>query len=449
MNMKGPIEHGPLLHPTLFTGLQLGPKELIRVAWEVTVTMKVRKQDQKKKNKVLTTVKKSKSLRGSEVANLRRQTDRSKKKNTVTNFTPVTKRIKEQINAQNDLQKDLVFTRNFLAAIRVGVALVLNRIIIKTNNFFCKMTGYTEEELIGKPTRMLYPDDKDYLTKDKILFDDVQQEKYGIEGAIRRKDGSTLEVYVYASSFNIKNPSGGEVVTVVDISKRKMAERALEASTEQLHVLTGRLEGIREEERRSLSQELHDQLGQILTAISLDLEEAKKLDLAEHGLITIKLDSALKLTDDAIGIVKDVSAKLRPSLLDHLGLLAAIEWLTKEFERITGVRCERSLPAEELDIDEPRATTLFRILQEALTNVARHARAKRVKVNLTESANEIFLSVADNGVGISDRDLQNPKSIGLLGIQERLRPFKGISTFRRGPHGGTEVLIQIPKSIKE
>ena len=407
--------------------------------------MTYRKQPRKSKHATLPLKAKTKSELLLEIRNLRRHINRGKKKNSGGDPAAVTSKVKEQIGARNDLRKDLAFTINVLAAIKVGVALVVNRTIIKTNSSFCKMTGYAEEELRGKPTRMLYPDDKDYLAKDKILYDAVQPGTHGVEGAMKRKDGSTLDVSVHAAPLEIRNPSGGTVLTLIDISKRKMTERALEASMEQLHALTGRLEGIREEERRSLSQELHDQLGQILTAISLDLETAKKLDLGEHGLITSKLNSALKLTDDAIGIVKDVSARLRPSLLDHLGLVAAIEWLTKEFEKITGVHCERTLPAKELEIDEPRTTALFRILQEALTNVGRHAHATKVKIKVTESPIEVVLSVIDNGVGITKKELQCPDSIGLLGIQERLRPFKGISTIRRGSHGGTEVLIRIPK----
>ncbi|HTY11406.1 MAG TPA: PAS domain-containing sensor histidine kinase [Bacteroidota bacterium] len=411
--------------------------------------MRNQKQGRRSIRGVSAVADKSKSENQSKMMNVPRQAKRSERRKGTSDLTLATAKIKKRVGVQNNLWNDLSFTRNFLAAIKVGVALLANRTIIGTNDHFCKMTGYKERELIGKPARLLYPEEEQYLTKGRILYDFVDATKKGTEGMMRRKDGSLMDVRVYVCPFDRKRASRGFVVTIVDISARKKAERTLESSMEQLHALTARLEDIREDERRSLSRELHDQLGQILSAISLDLEAAKKLDAAKEKLITRKLDSALELTDNAIGIVKNVSARLRPSLLDHLGLLAAIEWLTNEFERITEVPCERDLPAEELEIDESRATALFRILQEALTNVARHARAKKVKVSLKDSTNEIVLSVVDNGIGISDRDLHNPKSIGLLGIQERLRPLKGISTFRRGPHGGTEVLIRVPKSIKE
>ena len=360
----------------------------------------------------------------------------------------ITRDFTERKLAQDELRKSESMLVSLFTATRAGVALVVNRIIMKVSESLCRMTGYTEEELTGHPTRLLYQDDDEYLRTGRILYHPSQKEGQGTEGVMRRKDGSLINVYLYLSPFDPKDPVAGVAVTVVDISESKHAEQALQSSLEQLHVLSARLESIREEERKSFSREVHDQLGQILTAITMDLMAIKKLDPADQQSITKKLDSAISLTDGAVTVVQDISARLRPRLLDHLGLLAAIEWQTEEFERRSGIRCERTLPAEEPEIDDPRATALFRILQEALTNVVRHAHATLLKVNLTESANEIVLSVIDNGVGISDRDLKDRKSIGLLGMQERLRPFKGISTIRRISAGGTEVLIRIPKSTQ-
>ena len=134
-------------------------------------------------------------------------------------------------------------------------------------------------------------------------------------------------------------------------------------------------------------------------------------------------------------------------MLDDLGLVAAIEWQIEDFQKRSGIECVLNLPDREPSIDNQRSTAIFRILQEALTNVARHARAHRVIVALSESEDEISLSVRDNGIGIPASKINDPKSYGLLGIRERLHPYQGTCTIQGGPKGGTEVIIQIRKQL--
>lgn len=230
-----------------------------------------------------------------------------------------------------------------------------------------------------------------------------------------------------------------------NITGRKQAEEALKASMEQLHSLAQRLERIREEERKTISHEVHDELGQVLTALRMDLMSLKETDPSQRVEFEAKIKSSFGLTDKAIEIVQDVSARLRPGMLDYLGLLAAMEWQAEEFQKHSGIQCLLELPDQEPPIDSDRATVLFRILQEALTNVARHAGAKRVNVRLTESADDFIMSVIDDGIGISQEQIRDPKSLGLLGMRERLFPFKGICTVQMGSRGGTEVLVHLPK----
>jgi signal transduction histidine kinase len=237
-------------------------------------------------------------------------------------------------------------------------------------------------------------------------------------------------------------PFRGEL-EILKSSIEAMVE-TLRISMDQLRLLAARIESVREEERKSISHEVHDELGQVLTALRMDFMSLKNVwepGTKEH---VAKLDAITTMIDNGIVIVQDVSARLRPGMLDYLGLLAAAEWQTEEFQKRSGISCSLQLPDHDLEIDDARSTVLFRILQETLTNVARHAQAKHVTVRLVDSKNEIVMTILDDGIGISDEQVRNPKSLGLLGIRERLHPFHGSCFIRRGADGGTEVRVQLP-----
>ena len=245
--------------------------------------------------------------------------------------------------------------------------------------------------------------------------------------------------------------SGGQVESVIainrDITERKRAEASLRASMEQLHALAQRMEKIREEERKAVSHEVHDELGQVLTALRMDLMAVKEIPPAQTIIFEEKVKSVLDLTDSAIAIVQDIAARLRPGMLDYLGLLAAIEWQTEEFQKRSGVKCTLALLDHEPVLDNERATALFRILQETLTNVARHAHARNVRITLEESGADIVMTIADDGVGISRSQIDSPQSLGLLGMRERLHPFRGICTIGSPQSGGTTVTVRLPGNL--
>ncbi|MGA7160826.1 MAG: PAS domain S-box protein [Bacteroidota bacterium] len=256
-------------------------------------------------------------------------------------------------------------------------------------------------------------------------------------------DGTEFDAEFNVSTYELH----GELYSLAiirDITERKRGEEALNQSMEQLHALTMRLENIREEERKSVSREVHDELGQTLTALRMDLMSLKKMGATNANAIEAKLQSMLDLTTNAIKSVQDISARLRPGMLDDLGLVSAIEWQTEEFEKRSGISCTLRLPDHDLEVDNERSTVLFRILQETLTNVARHAHAEHITVGLLVSKDEIVMNIHDDGIGISDESVRNPKSLGLLGIRERLHPFQGSCSIQRGMDGGTEVRVQLP-----
>jgi signal transduction histidine kinase len=234
------------------------------------------------------------------------------------------------------------------------------------------------------------------------------------------------------------------ITTMIDITERKRAEEQLRITTEQLRSLSARLQSIREEERTLIARELHDELGQALTGLKMDLSWLSRKIPKDQEVLFEKIGSMSKLIDATIQTVRRISSELRPGILDDLGLIAAVEWLARDFENRTGITCEFDSSLEEVEIDKDRSTAVFRILQETLTNVVRHAKATKVTILVEEEEGHFILKVFDNGLGIRERDILNPKSLGLLGMRERAHLFGGTVEFKGAPREGTTVTVKIP-----
>ena len=227
------------------------------------------------------------------------------------------------------------------------------------------------------------------------------------------------------------------------ISERMIIEERLKQSEEKLRRLAAYLVSVREEERTHIAREIHDELGQVLTGLKMDVSWlAQRLD-AKQKTLQGKTQSMCGLIDSAIGTVRKIASGLRPEILDQMGLVAAINWQAKDFQKRTGIRCRVDVPPEGIKLDLERSTTTFRIFQEILTNVARHAHASRVDVKFALTDDQMTLEVADNGVGIPEAKL-NGKSLGLLGIQERALHFNGDVTINGAAGQGTRVTVSIP-----
>ncbi len=228
-------------------------------------------------------------------------------------------------------------------------------------------------------------------------------------------------------------------------AQHRRAEEQLRESHEQLRALSVYLQSVREEERTRISREVHDELGQALTSCKLDLSwMASKLPRDCRPLLE-KTRSLISHIDSTIQTVRRISSELRPGVLDHLGLVAALEWQATEFQNRTGIKCEVRANVGEAPLDQDLSTTLFRIFQETLTNIIRHAGATQVSVDLNEANGYITLEVKDNGRGISRADITNPRSMGLLGMRERAALLGGIFRIGRLKKGaGTRVNVSIP-----
>lgn len=227
-----------------------------------------------------------------------------------------------------------------------------------------------------------------------------------------------------------------------DVTQRRQEENETLRSRQELRDLTARLQLVREEERTSIAREVHDELGQSLTGLKFDLAWLKSR-MTDRTLIE-RVQSIMVRIDGAMDTVRRIATDLRPSILDDLGLVAAVEWQAQEFERSTGITAELEVQATYPELDDVCATTAFRILQETLTNVARHAHATRVKIALQVSSKELMLEVRDNGRGISQSDLLSSTSLGLIGSRERALACGGKLVIRGIQDHGTIALLRIP-----
>jgi PAS domain S-box-containing protein len=277
-------------------------------------------------------------------------------------------------------------------------------------------------------------------------------ESFEYEARVRRADGTYRwmlhrKVAVRDGHGNIVKWCGSST----DIDRRKQAEQMLKDSHAQLRALSARLQSVREEEATRIAREIHDDLGQKLTGLKMDLLRAER-KIEELGVSTgvnSLLDTIVNATDLADGItatVQEIAANLRPEMLDKLGLSAALGCEARRFQERTGVLCEARVPETEPNLSPEVCTALFRIFQECLTNIARHAHAAKIEAELRSEDGWVTLRVQDNGRGITEAEIADPASLGLLGMKERTGLLGGEIFFQRGPEGGTIVTARIPKS---
>ena len=232
-------------------------------------------------------------------------------------------------------------------------------------------------------------------------------------------------------------------------AERKKAEDQLRQSHEQLRALSMYLQHIREEERTRIAREIHDQLGQSLTGLKIDLAWLVSRFPRELKPLLEKAKSMVSHIDETIQTVRRISTELRPGILDDIGLAAAIEWQANEFQNRTEIHCEVQNELGDIVLDQDLNTAFFRIFQETLTNIMRHAKATRVKVQLAKERENIVLRVQDNGVGITEDKINKTRSIGLLGMKERAALLGGEFKITGKPGQGTPIIVSIPCQYPE
>ena len=348
-----------------------------------------------------------------------------------------------------------------------------------------RLKGFSAEEILGKHFSIFYDlEDRTRGKPAQILEQAVQHGQVEDEGWRIRQDGSRFWANVVVTA--LRNAEGGlqgfakitrdmterhgkeetlakakellelrvEQRTAVlgrlneelrtEISERERAEEQLRASLSQLRALAARIQNVREEERTSIAREIHDELGQACTAIKMDLALIGLKATKKQTRLRAKVDSATRLVDEMIVTLRRIASELRPRTLDDLGLTAALEWQAQEFANRNGIPCHVLLPPEPLELSSELSTAIFRIFQESLTNVTRHAVATRVDARLEIQANQLTFEIRDNGRGFDIEEVKSRRSLGLVGMQERALLLNGDLRIESVQGAGTTLTLRIP-----
>jgi len=327
-----------------------------------------------------------------------------------------------------------------------GTLLQMNPVGLKLIEADC------EDEVVGRCVfDLIVPEHRAaYIDMHRAVLDGgshtLQYELQGLKGTRRWME-------THAAPFH--NPVSGEtehLAVTHDITERKRAERQLRDTLDRVRKLSQRLESVREEERTRIARELHDELGVRLTCFRLDLARLRSF-MSWPSIpceeIEKKIHSMTAEVDATIALVQRLVAELRPGILDDLGLAAAVEWQCQDLERRSGLRCSCVATEERIPLPKPLVTAVFRICQEALMNVVRHAEATVVRVRLEQVDGYLQLEVNDDGIGISPEKLSDSRSFGLLGMRERAASLGGQIEIAGRPEKGTTVMLQLPLNMED
>ncbi|HNH34979.1 MAG TPA: histidine kinase [Rhodocyclaceae bacterium] len=310
----------------------------------------------------------------------------------------------------------------------------------------CRVFGFKQPELLASAGRFL-----DALQADDRLALERTIAESAAAGSVLNWEGR-LRVRGPGRWINLRSVPQRDAAglihwhgIVTDITRSKEIEAELRRSREQLSELSSYLEGAKEEERERIARDIHDELGSLLVAIKIESSLlASKLPTTPAGLRD-KAQAIEALLDQAMGTASRVARELRPGILKEFGLPAAIECQVEDFAQRTGIACRSQCDDDGIELDERASLALFRIVQETLTNVAKHAHASLVVVRLRRDHGKITLEIRDNGRGITDADMTKPKSFGLRGVRERIHSLGGEFTIMGGEHGGTHIVLRLPE----
>ncbi|GMR08524.1 MAG: hypothetical protein BMS9Abin26_1529 [Gammaproteobacteria bacterium] len=345
--------------------------------------------------------------------------------------------------SEDQLKKQVLHNEIILATTRDGFWMVdLEGNICDVNEAYCEMVGYTREQLQTMTVADLEASENSeevQLHIQKIF----SQGHDRFESRHRCKDGTLIDLDISVTLANL-----GETQVFFtffrDIREHIRTQQELQDSRQQLRDLADHLQAVREEEQARIARDVHDEIGQILTALNMDIHWLSQRIPGEEQEMQEKVLSMLSVIETAIGVVQRITSGLRPAMLDELGLGPVIQWYLEEFQHRTGIECESTMEIGDLPLDSGRATTVFRILQEALTNVARHAGASRISLIINSGEVYIDMRLTDNGRGITRAEIYRDDAFGLIGMRERALAFDGTILIKGHPGEGTTVLLRLP-----
>ncbi|HSL89636.1 MAG TPA: PAS domain S-box protein [Ignavibacteriaceae bacterium] len=307
--------------------------------------------------------------------------------------------------------------------------------------------GYSLEEFLSMTIKDIRPPED--LSK---LMENLRSAEYGFEYSTGwkhlKKDGAIVEVEIRSNAIEYKGKKA-KIVSAIDVTWRKISEEEIKKSREELRALASYLQSVREKERTAISRELHDELGQILTSIKMNLvmmgkELSDQLKGSDIEYFKNEINSMSELLDRSVKSVRKIITDLRPEVLVNLELIDALKWQVDEFNDKPGIRCWFNHNCAGIKFNNEITTAVFRIIQEALTNVRRHSGAKTVNLDIFCDEDNLTLSIKDDGIGMADFNDIKPKSFGLLGIRERAIILGGNLKIISNPDEGTELIVNVP-----
>ncbi len=354
--------------------------------------------------------------------------------------------ITERQRAAEELRvsKELFQTTFDSAAVGITLYDLTGRFLL-ANSALCETLGYSEEELLHKRLKEItHPDDLAKAAEFERQVLAGQLKHYGIELRLYHRQGHVVWSVLSVALVQDREQAPLYFIgQVLDITSRKTMEQELIESRTRLRELAAHHDAVREGERKRIALEIHDELGQLLTALKMDISLLRMQSGADPE-VGRRTGDMRELVEKTIRVVRQVASNLRPAAL-NLGIGPALEWLVEDFGQRTGIAYELNLSGGEIDLDDTRATAVFRIVQESLTNVMRHADAASVAVSLRRDGETLFLEVKDDGRGFDYEAASHGPSFGLLGIRERVRVLGGALTIDSGAGRGTVVSIHIPR----
>jgi len=366
----------------------------------------------------------------------------------------LTQDISKRKQVEAALQESEKTFRTLAESSQAAILLYQKDQFVYSNPAAESITGYGVEDIIGISLWDVVHLDSQAGVKERMrarMRGEMVTSRHEIRITTKHGEDRWVDYSIGLAELNGRETA---ILTVFDITERKRAEAALRmseaelrASREQLRNLAARLQTIREENHASVAREIHDELGQALTSLKLELRWLDGLLDEAPRTVRDKIASMLDLVGATIDNMRRLATALRPGILDDFGLVAALEWQAQEFATRTGVPCllvNKPENEDDLPLDRDRATAVFRIFQESLTNVARHAAATNVTVNLTQADGTLILEVRDNGRGITSAEFDNARSLGLIGMRERAQMFGGTFDIRGEPGKGTTVTVSMP-----
>ena len=316
------------------------------------------------------------------------------------------------------------------------------RMFVDANEAACISYGYTKEEFLKMSIEDLHPERELFSLKYDLKRIKPGIRNFGIRTHIK-KDGSEIKVNIISHDI-VYEDSRAILALANDVTEKFEAEENLQRSHEAMRELASHLETVREAERTHMAREIHDELGQQLTGLKMDISWLNRKIKSDDKAVNNKMKDTIELIDKTVITVRRIATQLRPSILDDLGLVAAMEWQTDEFEKRAEIKAGFTSNISYVNVKPDVATGIFRIFQESLTNVLRHSKATKVETFLSVDNDTIVLNIKDNGIGFKEEDISNKKTLGLLGMKERVLLIKGTYEINGNTGSGTSVIITVP-----